>query len=187
MNTYAFNAILAAALPLGAIALGWWSFRWQEKGATPDAWGVESIEGREEEMLAKGERYRDRWWARTTFNAGAMLLAASVPIGQATQHTNYSWLIATGGYAIILWGVLYFALQTCNVWQSWREDAFDIYFEPMMWRLYDQSLTRQIYFRENQMPIWEMFDPNWAAKRKKPDIKEVYEKASITEPPEQPS
>lgn len=173
------NTILAALLPIGGIVMSWWSFRWGEAGATPDTWNGESPQGREAQMLEKGDRYRARWWAKVCFNAGALLLVASVPIGQANGQARYSEILALSGYAIVLFDFVYFGLQARKIWQYWRQEAFDIYFEPMMWRLYDRERTAAIYFRDNPMRIWSLFDREWAAKRKKPNIHEVYEQAAI--------
>jgi hypothetical protein len=177
MPLSSLNTSFAALLPVAAIAMSWWSFKWGEAGATPHALPGASPEGREEVMLDRGERYRARLWSKACFNAGALLLVASVPFGQANERAQY---LALAGYAIVLFDIFYFVRQVCKIWQHWREDAFDIYFEPIMWQLYDRERTAAIYFRENPMPLWSLFDPDWAAKRKKPNIHEVAEKAPRT-------
>ena len=174
LNTIAF------ALPLSGIALGWWSFRWAEEGATPDSYGEAAFGfGRQYVKLHMGQRYRARCCARVCFNAGALLLAASVPMGAAANHArdhfNFSALSAL---FVVGLAAIYGASQAVDLWRNRRCDAFNIYFDKDMFFLYDRKLTERIYFRLNPMPVWSVADRNWFAKRKLPSIGEVYATAS---------
>ncbi len=180
-------SLVAFLLPLAGIALSWWSFRWAEEGATPDTYGNGTWTNLqiEEAQLHMGERYRARWYSRVCFNAGALLLAASVPMGSAANNVRAQFsLSAISAFLIIAFAVAYAASQVWQVWQHLREDAFSIYFNKDMSFLYDREKTRQIYFRLNPMPIWALFDRNWFEKRKIPSINEVYATASKGKPPE---
>ncbi len=173
--------LIAFILPLAGIALGWWSFRWAEEGATPDTYGNDTWTNLqlEEAQLYMGQRYRARWCARICFNAGALLLAASVPMGTAANHERGQFnLSAIAAFLIIVFAVAYTASQVWKIWQHRREDAFSIYFDKDMFRLYDKEKTQKIYFRLNPMPIRTLIDRNWFEKRKLPSIDEVYATAS---------
>jgi hypothetical protein len=87
----------------------------------------------------------------------------------------------TNGFAIaacivMLSAVVYGVWQAIFLWRERRIDAFDIYFGKM-WSFYDCEQTAEIYFRENPMPIWSLFDRDWFTKRKLPNIEEVASKA----------
>lgn len=175
--------VIAFVLPLAGIALSWWSFRWAEEGATPDTYGETWTNLQlEETQLQMGQRCRARWCARICFNDGALLLAASVPMGSAANHGRLN-LSAIAALLIITFAIVYALLQLWQIWERHRENAFDIYFDKDMSYLYDREKTRKIYFRLNPMPIWSLLDRNWFEKRKLPNIDEVYTTASKTPPP----
>ncbi len=171
---------LAFVLPLAGIALSWWSFRWTEEGATPDSCGIEYFGFQGSDVgLQVGQRYRARWCARTCFNAGALLLAASVPMGTAGSHAlDRINLSALSGLLIIGVTAIYAILQLLAIWRSRRSDAFGLYFSKEMFSLYDRDKTARIYFRENRMHVWSIVDRRWFEKRKLPNIDEVYLTAS---------
>jgi hypothetical protein len=176
------NAI-AFILPLAGIALSWWSFRWAEAGATPDTYGdIWTTLQLEETQLQMGQRNRARCCARICFNAGALLLAASVPMGSAANNGRFN-LSAFAALLIVAFAAAYVALQVLQIWKNLREDAFGIYFNKDMCYLYDREKTREIYFRLNPMPIWTLLDRSWFEKLTLPNINEVFATASKTPPP----
>jgi len=172
--------VTAFVLPLAGIAIGWWSFPWAEEGATPDSYGDNGSGFRAEEaQLQMGQRYRARWCARICFNAGALLLAAAVPMGAAASHARDQFnLSALSALLIVGFAAIYGAAQVFQLWKNRRRDAFSIYFDKTMFFLYRQKETERIYFRLNLMPIWSVLDRDWFEKRKLPSIDEVYAKAS---------
>ncbi len=180
MQTQAVLDVIAFVLPLAGIALTWWSFRWAEDGATPDSYGEASLGvGVTDAQLRMGERYRARSCARICFNAGALLLAADVPMGAAANHAHDRFdLSAAAAFVIIGFAAIYCASQLLRVWRNRRSDAFSIYFDKDMFFLYDSNPTERIYFRLNPMPIWSLPDSDWFGKRKLPSIDEVCATAS---------
>ena len=183
MHSPSLLNVTAFILPLAGIGLSWWSFRWAEAGATPDTYddGTWTNLQLDEAQLQMGQRYRARWCARVCFNAGALLFAASVPMGAAADHVRDQFnLSAFSALFIFAFAALYAASQVWQLWQHLREDAFSIYFDKDMFYLYDKEKTRQIYFRLNPMPIWTLLDRNWFEKRKSPSIDELCATASKT-------
>jgi hypothetical protein len=169
---------LAIVLPLGGIALSWWSFRFGEEGATPDALVDYFTTDIEAETLGRGIRYRARLSARMLFTAGALLLAAAVPMGAAGNHaTDRINMFAISGYLILVFTAIYMGVSTIQILHARRRDAFGMYFTKDMTYLYDMKTTEQIYFRLNPMPLWSLPNRNWFRTRKMPDIHEVFQKA----------
>lgn len=166
----------AFVLPLAGIALGWWSFRWSEEGVAPEICGDDtSTPSRSDELqLQRGQRFRARWCARICFNAGALLLAASVPLGSAANDGRFN-VSALAAFLIIAFAAVYAAWEVWKIWQNRRADAFNIYFSAMMTRLYDREKTKEIYFRLNPMPPWTLPDRNWFENRNRPDVREFPE------------
>jgi hypothetical protein len=180
---------LAALLPLAGIGLSWWSFRFAEQGATPDSLSDpgSAIIDVEQEILQKGMRYRARWCARVLFAAGALLLAAAVPMGAAAAHLGDRVnLSAITGFAIIAFAGGYIGIQAIKLWKSRRRDAFGIYYSKDMFFLYDEKKTAKLYYALNPMRFWSLFDRNWFASRKLPDIHDVFAKAAKTPTTESP-
>jgi hypothetical protein len=175
---------LAALLPLAGIALSWWSFRFAEDGATPDTWtDFGSSIDIEQESLQKGMRYRARLCARALFAAGALLVAAAVPMGAATSHVQDRVnLSAITGFGIIAFSVGYIVLQAVKIWRARRSDAFQLYYTKDMFFLYDENKTASLYYALNPMPFWSLPDRNWFASRKRPNIDDVFAKAAKTSP-----
>jgi hypothetical protein len=165
--------LFGVALPLAGILLGWWSYGFAEIGATPDTvpGGVEYFD--ETQEMLKGQRYRGRQSARMTFAAGALLLAAAVPMAQAPLHrsdaVNY---YALCGYAVVAYCVVFGVYSVRALWLQCREDAFGIFWSKEMWNLYDEAGTRRLFFIANPMPIWTLPDRHWFTKQKRltPDV-----------------
>ncbi|HEV2740628.1 MAG TPA: hypothetical protein VGU66_18855 [Candidatus Elarobacter sp.] len=177
---------LAALLPLGGIALSWWSFRFAEDGATPDTWtDIGSSIDIEQESLQKGMRYRARLSARALFAAGALLVAAAVPMGAAATHVqervNFS---AIAGFLIIAFSAGYIVMQAIKIWRDRRRDAFGLYYSKDMFSWYDESKTAELYYALNPMPFWSLLDRNWFASRKRPNIDDVFANAAKTASPQ---
>jgi hypothetical protein len=173
---------LAGTLPLCGIALSWWSFRFAEEGATPDApmeYGryIDIVE----QDLKRGMRDRARRCARMLFGAGALLLAAAVPMGAASAPLQGDVnLPAIGGFTIIACAAIYIVFEVLNLWKSRRDDAFNLYYSKDMFYLYDRNKTAQVYFDLNPMPVWSLLDRNWFLSRKLPDIDEIAARATKT-------
>ena len=173
---------LAVATPLVAIGLSWWSFIWAEDGATPDGYGGfpwEAARFHAEEARQPGMRARSRMNARTCFDCGALLLAAGVPagmiVGGAYSPTFWVWLLYGVFVALAIFrGVL----GIDAIWRHRREDAFNFWFSGDMYRLYDRDKARQLFERENPMPIWSIFNRRWSETIQNPDISEVLRVAS---------
>jgi hypothetical protein len=144
--------VLAFIVPLIGVVLSAWSFRWSERGATPDqpfgSYG--SNLDPEKIMLLVGERFRARRWARVLFNSGALFLAAAVPLGNAGNHVtdSFNWL-ALSGTLILVAAAIYAAREIIGIWQNLRSDAFGLYYDKDMYRLYDQEKVRKLYFALN--------------------------------------
>jgi hypothetical protein len=175
--------LLAGVLPLGGIALSWWSFRFAEEGATPDAWpSLGTGFDFEQESLEKGLRHRARWSARVLFAAGALLLAAGVPMGSAGMHVqNQVNFPAIGAFAIVTLAILYGAVEASKIWRARRKDAFWLYYNKDMFFLYDEKKTAEIYYALNPMPFWSLPNRNWFASVKVPDIDVVARRAPKTQ------
>jgi hypothetical protein len=172
---------LGMAFPLLGVFLSWWSFKWAEEGATPDAYYDPSpVADIQQEILEHGIRDRARICARVTFNVGALLIAAGVPMGAATQHTRDAVNgFALSAYVLVLAALVYTARQIVLIWRSRRDNAFSWYYSNnTMPYLYDAEKTARIFFRLNPMPIWTLPDRKWFEKLRKPDIAEVFRLAS---------
>jgi len=170
---------LAFALPLAGIALGAWSFRFAEVGATPDSFPDSSGSFDAEDEMLRGQRFRARESARATFICGALLLAAAVPMGSANAHVHDPInLSALAGYVLLALCGTYGISRILHVWHLRRDDAFNIYFSKDMFFLYDREKTRAIYMTLNPMPLWTLADSYWFSKRVLPSIDLVYRKAS---------
>jgi hypothetical protein len=173
---------LGALLPIAGIALGAWSFRFAEEGATPDGWTDFSPRfDVDQEMFEQGMRFRARWSARMLFNAGALCLTAAVPMGiAASQSATWVSLSALSAVAIVLFAMVYVVVQAVGIWKARRRDAFSIYYDKNMWQLYDETKTKDLYFRLNPMPLWSLLNRQWFSARKLPPIGEVYRVAAKT-------
>jgi hypothetical protein len=172
---------LGMVFPLLGVALSWWSFRWAEDGATPDAYYDPTPESSpENEILAHGIRERARMCARVTFALGALLIAAGVPMGAAAQHTRDSINgFALTAYALVLFGVAYCVRQIVAIWISRRASAFSWYYDNnAMPYQYDRDRTAKIFFALNPTPIWALPDRRWFDKLRKPNIDDVVRLAS---------
>jgi hypothetical protein len=175
LNALAFSA------PMIGVLLSAWSFRWAERGATPDRpFGSYGNDLEPENiMLLAGERSRARRWARVLFNTGALSLAAAVPLGNAGNHVtdSFNWL-ALSGLLILVAAGIYACREIIGIWKNLQSDAFGLYFDKDMYRLYDQKKVRKLYFALNPLPIWSIFDPSWHSKIQEPDINDVVRVAS---------
>jgi len=173
---------LAGLLPLAGIALSWWSFGFAEEGATPDKWtDFGSSIDIEQEGLEKGMRYRARLCARALFATGALLLAAAVPIGAAASHVqDHINLSAVAGFVIIVFTGIYIVVEGAKIWQQRHGDAFNLYYSKDMFYMYDRDKTATLYYALNPMPFWSLFDRNWFASRRLPNINDVAAKAAKT-------
>lgn len=172
---------LGMTFPLLGVALSWWSFRWAEDGATPDEYYDPSPNmDPAEDILEHGFRARARASARITFNMGALLIAAGVPMGAAAQHTRDPVNgFALTSYALVIFGVVYCARQIVALWRSRRANAFSWYYDNnMMPYLYDREKTAKLFFALNPMPLWALSDRKWSEKLRKPDIGEVFRLAA---------
>ena len=184
MHTEVFVTGLGMAFPLLGVVLSSWSFRWAEHGATPDSYYDPSPDTNlEKEILQHGIRERARMCARVTFNIGALLVAAGVPMGAASQHTrDVVNGFALTSYALVLLGSAYCLQQIVAIWRSRRENAFSWYYDNnAMPYYYDAKKTAKIFFALNPMPIWTLPDRRWFEKLRKPNIDDVFRLA--TKPP----
>ena len=185
MHGDVFVTGLGMAFPLLGVALTWWSFKWAEDGATPDAYYDPSPDTSiESEILEHGIRDRARVCARITFNMGALLIAAGVPMGAAAQHTHDSVNgFALTAYALVLFGLVYCIRQIVAIWRSRRDNAFSWYYaNNTMPYYYDADKTAKIFFDLNKMPIWTLPDRTWFKKLRKPNIDDVFRLASKPPP-----
>lgn len=174
--------LLGIAFPLLGVALSWWSFQWAEQGATPDSYYDPSPSTTiEKEILEHGIRDRARTCARLTFNIGALLVAAGVPMGAAAQHTHDAVNgFALSAYLLVVIAFIYCGRVIFELWNSRRANAFSWYYDNnMMPYSYDAEKTAKIFFRLNPMPIWSLIDRNWFQKLRTPDINEVFRLAAI--------
>jgi hypothetical protein len=174
---------LGIAFPLVGVALSWWSFKWAEEGATPDSYYDPSPSTSiEKEILQHGIRDRARMCARITFNAGALLIAAGVPMGSASQHTHDAINgFAIASYILVLAGFVYCVRQIGELWRSRRANAFSWYYDNnAMPYYYDAEKTAKIFFALNPLPIWTLPDRQWFDKLRKPDIQDVARLAAKT-------
>lgn len=125
------------------------------------------------QQMLLGQRYRARQSARMSFAAGALLLAAAVPMAQAPLHrsddVNY---YALCGYAIVAYCVVFGVHSVRALWLQRRQDAFSIFWSKEMWSLYDEDGTRRLFFIANPMPIWTLPDKYWFTKQERltPDV-----------------
>lgn len=176
---------IAAILPLVGLFLSWVSFRWAEVGASPENFQTPSnLFGFIDDQLRAGERRRARLCARVFFNAGALLVAAAAPMGNAASHVHDSVnLIAISAYAILLFTLFYAVLASVRVMRDRKHDAFSLYFTKDMHFLYNREETKKSYFELNPMPLWSVFDRKWFAKLKVPNIDDIVACASIKKAP----
>ena len=177
--------IAGMAFPLMGVVLSWWSYRWNEEGATPDRYSDPGFGDSDfkSEMLEFGQRRRSRTCAKTAFNAGAFLLAAAVPMGAAVNHASDAINVyALSSYGVLAIAVVYAALQLRSVWLDRREHAFELYFysDNMMQYLYNAAATRKLFFSLNPMPFWTLYDRRWYDKLRKPNVAQLTPKTPMT-------
>ena len=181
LQSNATLSVLSFILPLGGIALSCWSFSFAEAGATPDQFPGVNTYWDANEQVAMGQRFRARLSARAAFICGALLLAAAVPMGVASGHVSDPLnLSAAAGYLIILAAILYGLNEARRIWLTRRADAFRIYYDAEMERMYHEKPVRHLFFKLNRMPIWSLLDRRWFIKQRNPPIEDVVRIAQKT-------
>ena len=81
---------------------------------------------------------------------------------------------------VIVGGAVVFAVRHAFwLWADRREDAFASVFARRkdVWWLYDEGAVRTLFFQQNQMPVWTVFDRSW---RKKLIVPNAFEMQAMT-------
>lgn len=156
---------------------GWWSFRFQEEGATPDSPAADhdldlDLPGM---ILRQGSRYRSRLFARLTFNVAALCLLASIPLGYTNEHAGGTVAYVVVALGVILFAIAYAGRSLHSLLECLREDAFDSFYGggKLGWIYPNEDGVRCLYFSINPLPFWTLFKRDWEDGLKHPTVEQL--------------